>query len=107
VLLIFNLRKKLGGLGGKRLAGVFAKSALSSAAMGLLVLLLYKNLAWHIESAGRLLGFAALGAIIGLGAVFYFALIYLLKVEEARWLFLMAKSSVKKFINFGLRVRAE
>ncbi|SHM92629.1 putative peptidoglycan lipid II flippase [Caldanaerovirga acetigignens] len=107
VLLIFNLWKKLGGLGGQRLAGVFAKSALSSAAMGLLVFLLYRNFAGYIESAGKLLGLAALGTIVGLGAIFYFALIYLLKVEEARWLFSTAKSSVKKFINFGLRVRAE
>lgn len=103
MLLVFNLRKKLGGIGGKKLAEAFAKSALSSAAMGLLVFLLYRNFAGHIENSSRLLGLMALGIVVGLGAVFYFAMIYALKVEEAKWLLSLARNGMKKIANLQIR----
>ena len=72
ILLILNLKKKISGLGGKKILGVFIKSAASSIIMGFAVLWLYGISSAYIAATGKLVSIVILGLIIGLGAIFYF-----------------------------------
>lgn len=95
VLLFTRLKKRLGHMGGRRLLYAFLKCGVASLIMGLVVYWLNGLAAgWGLSSSG-LMGFLVLGAIIALGALVYFVLVYLFRVEEVAWLVDMAKKRIK------------
>ena len=94
LLLFANLRKSMGGIGGRKLAGVFIKSGVASLAMGIAVYVLNKLMAGYTASSGRLIELLALGLVISFGALIYFALIYIFKVQEIKWLIDMVKKRI-------------
>ena len=61
------------------------KSSIASAAMGIVVYFLYKVLGAKL-GAGTIEDIIVLGISAGSGALIYFVLIYLFKVEEMDWL---------------------
>lgn len=84
----------MGGIGGRKLAGVFIKSGVASLAMGIAVYVLNKLMAGYTASSGRLIELLALGLVISFGALIYFALIYIFKVQEIKWLIDMVKKRI-------------
>ena len=97
ILLFMNLRKRMGGIGGRKLTEVFIKSGAASLAMGIAVYGLNKLIA-GIDLSGKLIELLVLGLIILFGALIYFALIYILKVEEMRWFVDMIKNRIKNIV---------
>lgn len=91
-----NLRKKISGIGRRKLLEAFIKSAAASVIMGLAVFGLYRILSGYMATAGKLMSFVILGFIIGFGAVLYFAVIYIIKVEEINWLLDIAKRQIRE-----------
>ena len=97
ILLFMNLRKRMGGIGGRKLTEVFIKRGAASLAMGIAVYGLNKLIA-GIDLSGKLIELLVLGLIILFGALIYFALIYILKVEEMRWFVDMIKNRIKNIV---------
>lgn len=95
VLLFANLRKRLGGIAGRKLLAGFLKCGLASLMMGLAVYWLNGFAEGHIHSSSGIIGLLVLGAVILIGAALYFALVYLFKVEEVEWLVDMVKRRLK------------
>lgn len=65
--------------------------------MGIAVYGLNKLIA-GIDLSGKLIELLVLGLIILFGALIYFALIYILKVEEMRWFVDMIKNRIKNIV---------
>lgn len=95
VLLFANLRKRLGGIAGRKLVAGFLKCGVASLIMGLAVYWLNGFAEGRIHSASGLIGLLVLGAVILIGALLYFALVYVFKVEEVEWLVDMVKKRMK------------
>lgn len=95
VLLFANLRKRLGGIGGKKLFGAFLKCGAASLIMGVAVYWLNGIAAEYLSPSSKMIGFLILALEIGLGALLYFALIYLFRVEEVKWLIDMFKKRLR------------
>ncbi len=95
ILLFTKLRKRLGHIGGRKLLGAFLKCVVASLIMGLVVYWLNSFVAGQGLSSGGLMGLLVLGCIIALGALVYFVLVYLFRVEEVAWLVNMAKKRIK------------
>jgi len=90
-LLFINLRKRIGGIGGKKLIGAFLKCGIASLIMGIVVYWLDGIAAEYLSLSSTIMRFLILTLEIGLGALLYFALVYLFRVEEAKWIVDMAK----------------
>lgn len=90
-LLFINLRKRIGGVGGKKLIGAFLKCGIASLIMGIVVYWLDGIAAEYLSISSTIMRFLILTLEIGLGALLYFALVYLFRVEEAKWIVDMAK----------------
>ncbi len=90
-LLFINLRKRIGGVGGKKLIGAFLKCGIASLIMGIVVYWLDGIAAEYLSLSSTIMRFLILTLEIGLGALLYFALVYLFRVEEAKWIVDMAK----------------
>ncbi|NLO89845.1 MAG: murein biosynthesis integral membrane protein MurJ [Clostridia bacterium] len=97
LLLMTNLRKKIAGIGGRKLRAVFLKSAAASLLMGLAVYGFSILTAEHIVSSGKLIGLLILGLEIGFGALLYFALVYIFKVGEVNWFITMVRNKIRNF----------
>lgn len=87
-LLFISLRKKIGPLGLKSISVAFTKVTIASLGMGVVSLLTFKTLSSILSDN------AALLAAIGIGAVVYFALVFVLKVEEMQLLTERVRSRV-------------
>ena len=98
VLLFMNLRKRMGGIGGRRIAGVFIKSGVASMVMGIVVYVLNKLVAEYTALSGKLIELLVLVLVISLGALIYFTLIYIFKVEEMKWLVDMFKKRINNIV---------
>ena len=83
ILLIYNLRIKLGSLGGKKIFTVFAKSLFSSLIMGITVYFFYPFISGYTFVLSRTI---AVFVSVMIGGLVYFVTIYLLRVDEIRWL---------------------
>lgn len=90
VLLFVSLRKKIGAFGMKNLFISFMKIMGSSLVMGLIAKLSFNNM---IDVVGQNL---SLGISIGIGAVVYGIMIYIMKVEEVDVLVEMLKMKLRK-----------
>ncbi len=93
VLLFISLRKKLGSIGLRRISVVAAKSSTAALLMGIALYYMNQHI-FDIMKSG-LVGFASLLLMILAGALIYFIIIYLLKVEEINWMFRLIKSKRK------------
>jgi putative peptidoglycan lipid II flippase len=95
LLLFVNLRKLMGGIGGKKLVGTFLKCGAASLIMGVAVYWLNGFAAEYISPSSKMIGFLILALLIGFGALLYFGLIYLFRVEEVKWLIDMVKKRLR------------
>lgn len=95
MLLFANLRKRLGGIGGRKLVGAFLKCGAASLIMGFVVYWLNGFAARHLPLSSGVTSILVLGFMIGFGALLYFALVYLFRVEEVGWLADMARKRMK------------
>lgn len=75
-LLFISLRKKIGAFGMKEITISFIKILLASLGMGIIANLMYSILLKNISANLSLI------VSIGTGAVFYFVIIFLMKIEE-------------------------
>lgn len=95
LLLFANLRKRLGSIGGKKLFGAFLKCGAASLIMGVAVYWLNGFAAEYIFPSSKMIGFLILALLIGFGALLYFGLICLFRVEEVKWLIDMVKKRLR------------
>jgi putative peptidoglycan lipid II flippase len=86
VTLVIILRKKVGFLGGKKIAKTYGKVFLSSALMGAIIYFLWYFLERYAYHSTIFLGLILLSVIIA-GAGIYILLTYLLKMEEVKFVF--------------------
>lgn len=80
VLLFISLRKKLGSIGWKRIAGVFVKALVASLAMGVFVYAFKQKFIYLTMPFKYFAIYTSASILLGMGI--YAGLIYLLKVEE-------------------------
>ncbi|MDI6800587.1 MAG: murein biosynthesis integral membrane protein MurJ [Thermodesulfovibrionales bacterium] len=85
VLLFYFLRKRLGGIGTKRIALCFSKTLIASSVMGIAGWLIVRSEVWTL-SGHSLKKAAYLGSAIIISSVIYLLLSYLLKSEEMRYI---------------------
>ncbi|MEZ0535704.1 murein biosynthesis integral membrane protein MurJ [Caldicellulosiruptoraceae bacterium PP1] len=83
-LLMFSLRKKLGPIGWRRIVNVFIKSVLAGIIMGIVIYIFKFNFI-NLDMRFSKITLITLICIL-LGASVYSFIIYLFRVEEARWL---------------------
>jgi putative peptidoglycan lipid II flippase len=95
LLLFANLRKRIGGIGGRKLVGAFLKCGAASLIMGVAVYWLNGFAAEYLSPSSKMIGFLILALLIGFGALLYFGLIYLFRVEEVKWLINMVKKRLR------------
>ena len=81
ILLMLNLRKKLGSLDIKGYLICFLKTLMASLAMGLVVYLMYYKIGAFLP-AKKIVQIMLLLGSVGLGAILYFILCIVFKVEE-------------------------
>lgn len=94
VLLIFSLRKKLGHIGGKKMAISLIKMGLAAIFMGTISVLVQRDLPYYFK--GTLSKAIHLFSVIGIGGVSYFIIAYFLGVDELTQISSLIKY---KFIN--------
>lgn len=85
ILLLYSLRKKIGALGISKLIICGLKALIASAVMGVTVYFLYSTL-HNALGTGFIREFIALFTTVGVGALIYFVIIYMLKVKEIEWI---------------------
>ena len=94
-LLTYHLRKKIGALGVKSYICCGVKAFISSLIMGVSAYFIYYSL-------NKVMGNTNIGDLIallisaGIGALIYFILIYIMKVEEFQWFVGLVKKQVFK-----------
>jgi len=93
VLLIYGLRRKIGSLKFSDFVRCGFKSLVSSLVMGLLVFLTYYPLESKVLG-NTILELSLLLGVVSLGAVVYFIIIYLFKVEEIIWFINLLKGKL-------------
>ncbi|HHX70364.1 MAG TPA: murein biosynthesis integral membrane protein MurJ [Gallicola sp.] len=93
--LFYGLRKKIGPLGISTVLRCGVKSLASSVIMGAIVYFTYYSL---IENfiGNTILGLAILLLSVGLGALVYLTILYLLKVDEMTWFINLLKKKLGK-----------
>ena len=85
ILLLYSLRKKIGALGISKLIICGLKALIASAVMGVTVYFLHSTL-HNALGTGFIREFTALFTTVGVGALVYFIIIYILKVKEVEWI---------------------
>lgn len=95
ILFYFSLKKKIGNFEQKKVFSVFFKSLFSAIVMGIVCRFTF-NLIRSITGTGFVNETMSLGCAIGLGAMVYFILMYVLKVEELDSIINMVKGKIKK-----------
>ena len=93
--LFYGLRKKIGPLGFSAVLRCGAKSLVSSVIMGVIVYFTYYSL---IENflGNTIFELAILLLSVGLGALVYLTILYLLKVDEMTWFINLFKKKIGK-----------
>lgn len=95
IILIMSLRKKIGALKLSRALKCGLKSIVASLIMAVVVILIYTQTKTLFSDTF----FGLLSSLlipIGSGALLYFALLYLFKVEELTWIVNLFKSRIKR-----------
>jgi putative peptidoglycan lipid II flippase len=101
VLLFYFLRKRLGGIGTKRILNSFTKTFIASAIMGLAGWFIVSNGIWSISEVWTMSGYGLkkavyLGSAIIICGGIYMFLSYLLKSEEFGYIIERLKEKVRK-----------
>lgn len=84
-LLFYELRRKLGNIGGRVLLATGSKIMLAAGIMGIIVWISYSVMSKCLVSVS-VSDFILFSANALLGGIVYFAIIYALRVEELNWL---------------------
>jgi putative peptidoglycan lipid II flippase len=100
VVLLIILRKKVGNLGGKRIAGSYWKIMLSTIIMGGIIYAVWKYISVYAYSSLLWLIVSMVGIII-LGAGIYIALTVVLKMDEVRFVINMLGGLKDRFSRNG------
>ena len=82
LLLMYLLKKKIGGFGGRRIATAAVKGLLASIPACLIALLVLRTVDWS-QSGAKILKLAALGGAVAVAVLIYAGLSLLLKSEES------------------------
>jgi len=82
-LLLYGLKKEIGSLGTKGYITTFLKTGLASGLVGVVAYLVYHGMSGVLRGS-KTYNLIALLVAIGVGAVLYLVLCYLLKVKEVR-----------------------
>ncbi len=85
ILLLYSLKKKIGSIGLKSYINCGIKSFISSVIMGLVAYLVYYGL-FGVLGDSKLYNLISLIIAVGVGAIVYGILCYILGVEEVRML---------------------
>ncbi|MBI5212779.1 MAG: murein biosynthesis integral membrane protein MurJ [Nitrospirae bacterium] len=93
IVLFYFLRKKLGGVGTKRITGSFAKTLLASAVMGGAGWVIVRSEIWTLSGYG-IQKTAYLGSAIIICGGIYMLLAYLLKSEEMGYIIEKARQKI-------------
>ncbi len=94
VLLIFILRKRIGGLDGKKIVETIIKLTVASVIMGLVI---YKiDISFYDMGASAILKGGILFGNIALGVTLYLALSFFLKTEEVKFLINLVKGKINR-----------
>lgn len=96
--LLYALRKKIGPFGLGRSIKCGAKSLLAGGVMGVIVYILDMNLTKYL-GRGNIRELMSLLISAGVGALVYFILIYIMKVEEIKWVIDTVKERLAKKNN--------
>lgn len=94
-LLLYHLRRKIGSLGIKSYITCSLKSISSAAIMGVVAYFMYYSLNKAIGNS-NIGDFIALVTAASTGALLYFALIYMMRVEEFQWFVRLVKKRLFK-----------
>ena len=95
ILLFYFLRKKLGGIGTKRIVSSFGKTLAASLVMGVVGWFVVRSEIWTMSGYG-LKKAAYLGSAIIICTVIYMLLSYLLKNEEMGYIIERVKEKMRK-----------
>ncbi|MCR2045376.1 murein biosynthesis integral membrane protein MurJ [Anaerosalibacter massiliensis] len=95
LLLINSLRKKLGNMNIKSYLSCFLKSAIASVIMGTIAYAIYNGL-YPVVEGRKILDLFIFLLSVGVGAVIYFILCYLFKIEEINFIIDKVKVKIKK-----------
>ncbi|MDY7032941.1 MAG: murein biosynthesis integral membrane protein MurJ [Thermodesulfobacteriota bacterium] len=95
IILLIILRRRLGGLGIRRILLSVSKIAISSLAMGCIVHLFYHKIQWEVMSGIRERIFT-LGCSVILGIFIFFLCSYLLRSEESYSLVKIVRERIRR-----------
>ena len=93
MMLVMILRKRLGGIGGRRILASVFKISVSSMAMGVAIYFFSMKIPWDAGSDIRERIFT-LGCSIAIGLVIFFLCSYLLRTEESRSFVMIVKNRI-------------
>ena len=94
ILFFFSLKKKIGNFEQHKVFSVAIKSIVSSLIMGVAAKFIFEFVS-NLLGAGIINEILSLGLSVGAGAIIYFIIIYILKVEELNIVIEMVNSKVK------------
>ena len=94
ILVYFSLKKKIGNFEQHKVFSVAIKSVVSSLIMGVAAKFIFEFVS-NLLGAGIINEILSLGLSVGAGAIIYFIIIYILKVEELNIVIEMVNSKVK------------
>lgn len=100
LLLLYGLKKKIGSFGFTKSIKCGLKSLVASAVMGIVVHSLYIALA-KVMGSGTMMELIILLISVGAGALTYFVLIYLFRVEEVDWVIKVVKGRLGKKVTIA------
>ena len=94
ILFYFSLKKKIGNFEQHKVFSVAIKSVVSSLIMGVAAKFIFEFVS-NLLGAGIINEILSLGLSVGAGAIIYFIIIYILKVEVLNIVIEMVNSKVK------------
>jgi putative peptidoglycan lipid II flippase len=97
-LLIFQLRRRVGPLGGGVLGATFAKALAASVVMGGAIFGLLRYSTSWIPPGATVLHVLQLLALMLVGAGLYGAMVWLLKIEEVGYLLTLLREGYRRFV---------
>lgn len=92
ILLFWNLRRKMGNIGGTSIAKVVAKSGIAALLMGVTIYYFNMYLSNVMNNIIPIMYALRLFLTIGIGTVIYCIIIYIFKIEEINWIVKLIKN---------------
>jgi len=98
IMLFYSLRKKIGSIGGKKIAQSLAKSGVACAVMSAVVYFTYNCMSAAFLPKNVFMQALDLGTGILAGALTYFVMCMVLKMDEVFWMMKILKGSKQRFL---------